>query len=161
MPALPALSPDRLRKSAWVCASFLRRRIINPPPPYEQCVSCAQLATVIQDEGGLSPSTGIISCRAPLWNPPQSARSSKRSFPILTTCRSQKSKASCLVAAFQSTFQRVFGQVNSTRFPSCCRVIQTALNLFRAATRDENQWLIFETRVSPIPGPNDPKNHFW
>jgi len=48
-------------------------------------------------------------------------------------------KTSCLVAAFQSTFQRVFGQVNSTRFPRCHRVIQTALNLFRAATRDENR----------------------
>ena len=70
-------------------------------------------------------------------------------------------KASCLVAAFQSTFQRVFGQVNSTRFPRCHRVIQTALNLFRAATRDENQWPFFETRVSPIPGPNEPKNYFW
>jgi len=101
-----------------VTCELPRRRCINPPPPYGRCVSCAQLATVIQDAGGLFPSTGITSCRAPLWNPPQSARSSKRSFPILKRCRSQKSKASCLVAAFQSTFQRVLGQVNSTRFPS-------------------------------------------
>ena len=70
-------------------------------------------------------------------------------------------ETSCLVAAFQSTFQKVFGQVSFTRFPRCHGFIQPVLNLFRAATRDENQWPLFEARELPTSGLKDPKNHFW
>jgi len=68
---------------------------------------------------------------------------------------------SCLVAAFQSTFQRVLGQVSFTRFPRCHGFIQPVLNLFRAATRDENQWPLIAARALPTSGLKDPKNHFW
>lgn len=69
-------------------------------------------------------------------------------------------KTSCPVAAFQSTFQRVFSQVNTSRFPRCHRFIQPALNLFRAATRDENQWPLSQPMASQIPGQNSLPNHF-
>ena len=147
-------------------------RIIETHKSHPDNLSLSELITT--DHAGCSPSTvyrgrkrftrHLAEIRSTLYlkKPPSKGRYfSSPEVVTLKHLRDVFPKTPYLVTAFQSTFQRVFSQVSTSRFPRCHRFIQPALNLFRAATRDENQWPLFQPMASQRPEQNGPKNHFW